>query len=314
MSAQTDKLKADLAKLNALTASLGLGKTDSAKNNVNTQIQNNTYGITLALANAYPEIMKAWEMYQQNNFAGAEQAIINSSFYKDNNSTAQQRLKSKVEQPAVYADNLERYILTTKERLVKAGVKLDDSTLRSIAGNAFDKGMDDNQVDRLVLQSGKVGTFGGSILTGIQALKSYASDFGVSYDKKWWEAQSTKLFAGETTAEDIQQSIRDTAKSAFPAYADGFDKGLSLAAQTSSKKAAIARLLEVDPDTITVENSPIYRQSIQYVDPTTGKPAMQPDWMTEINIRKTAQWRQTDNARATVGSLMLQPMTDWGLI
>jgi hypothetical protein len=313
MSKETDKIKADLAKVKELAASIGLSTTPAGKNNANVQMQNNTYGITLALANAYPEIMSAWKMLLANNYAGAEQAILNSSFYKNNSAAARERLQSKVDQPGVYADNLERYILTTRERLVKAGVKLDDMTLRSIAAKAFDSGMDDNQVDQLVIQSGKTGTFGGSILTGIQALKSYATDFGVSYDKKWWDAQSTKLFTGETTAEDIQQSIRDTAKSAFPAYADGFDKGLSLAAQTSSKKASIARLLEVDPDTITVENSPVYRQAIQYVDPATGKPAQQPDWMTETNVRKTAAWRLTDNARATVGSLMLQPITDWGL-
>ena len=312
MSAQTDKIKADLAKVKELAASIGLGATPSGQNNVNTQIQNNVYGITQALINMYPELQDAYKMLKENNYSGAEQAIMNSSFYKNNNRTAQERLTSKANQRPVYDDNLERYILATKDRLVKTGVKLDDGLLRSIATSAFDKGLDDNQVDRLVMQSGKIGAFGGSILTGIQAAKSYAKDYGVSYNKNWWDAQSSKLFAGETTIEDIQQEVRETAKSAFPAYADYFDKGISLMAIGSSKINAISSLLEIDAD--AAAQHPLFRQFMQYVDPGTGKPAILPDWAAEREVRKTSEWRLTDNGREKITSLMLQPMTDWGLI
>lgn len=312
MSAKTDKIKKDLAKVKELAASIGINATPSGKSNVNNQIQNNVYGITQALINAYPELASAYQMLKDNNYAGAEQAILNSSFYKDNNGTAQQRLKSKVEQPAVYADNLERYILATKERLVKTGVKLEDNLLRSIAASAFDKGLDDNQLDRLVIQSGKVGTFGGSILTGIQAVKSYAKDYGVSYNKNWWDIQSSKLFAGETTIEDIQQEVRETAKSRFPAYAEYFDKGVSLIAIGSSKINSISSLLEIDAD--AAAQHPLFYQFMQYVDPGTGKPAMLPDWAAEREVRKTKEWALTDNGREKVSSLMLQSMSDMGVI
>ena len=312
MSAQTDKIKADLAKVKELAASIGLGATPSGQNNVNTQIQNNVYGITQALINMYPELQDAYKMLKENNYSGVEQAIMNSSFYKDNNKTAQERLTAKANQPAVYADNLERYILATKERLVKTGVKLEDGLLRSIAASAYDKGLDDNQLDRLVLQSGKTGTFGGSILTGIQAVKSYAKDFGVSYNKNWWDTQSSKLFAGETTIEDIQQEVRETAKSRFPAYADYFDKGVSLVAIGSSKINSIASLLEIDAD--AAAQHPLFFQFMQYVDPGTGKPAVLPDWAAEREVRKTKEWALTNNGRETVGNLMLRGMSDMGVI
>jgi hypothetical protein len=311
-----DKIKADLAKLQKLTESIGLGSTPASNNDVNTQMQNNVYGVTKALTDAYPELAAAYEMLKQNNYAGFEQAVMNSSFYKNNNATAQQRLKSKVEQPAVYADNLERFILTTKERLIKAGVRLDDLTLRSIVGNAFDKGLDENQIDRLVIQSGKVGTFGGSILSGIQALKSYASDYGVSVGKNYWDTQSTKLFAGETTAEDIQQDIRDLAKSSYPAYSDYFDKGISLKAATSSTIALVSRLMDVDPNTVTVDTNPIYRELIQYVNPQSGKPEILPDYLKERKVKadKRSGYFETNAGKGVVSSLMATSLSDMGLI
>jgi len=316
VSAQTDKIKADLAKVKELASSIGLGSTPSANNNANTQMQNNVYGVTKALTDAYPELAAAYEMLKQNNYAGFEQAVLNSSFYKNNNSTAQQRLKSKVEQPAVYADNLERFILTTKERLVKTGVKLDDLTLRSIVSNAFDKGLDENQIDRLIIQSGKVGTFGGSILTGIQALKSYANDYGVSVSKNYWDTQSQKLFSGETTAEDVQQEIRDLAKSAYPAYSDYFDKGISLRSATSSTIALVSRLMDVDPETVTVDKNPIYRELIQYVNPQTGKPEILPDYLKERKVKadKRSGYFNTPTGTGVVSSLMATSLSDMGLI
>lgn len=313
MSAQTDKIKADLAKVKELAKSIGLGGTTAANNNVQTQIKTNIYNITQALADAYPEIKTAYELWKKKDYAGAEAAYLSSNFYKNNNSTARERKTMAAEQPGVYRDSLESYILSTKQRLTKTGVKVDDNTLRSIAKTAFDLGMNDTQVDQLVLKSGKLGGFGGSILSGVNALKSYASEFGITYNKSFWDTQSTKLFSGETTTEDIQQQIRDTAKSAFPAYAEGIDNGLSVIAQVSSKINSMANLLEIDANTITL-NDPRLRQAAQYVDPATGKPAQMPDWMWENQVRRMPEWGKTNNARSKVDSLMGNALSDMGLI
>jgi hypothetical protein len=286
---------------------------DGSNMNSKSTASANLYGITLALANMFPELMKAWQLYNKNDIAGAESAILNSSFYRNNNATVRDRLTAKANQPGVYADNLEKYILTLKQRLVATGVKVDDSTLRDIATKAFESGMDDNQVDKLVLQSGKIGAFGGSILTGIDALKAFAADYGVNYNQGYWDAQSAKLFAGETTSADIQKEIQTTAKSAFPAYAEGIDRGVSVLAQVSSKLNSMANLLEVDPDTLSL-NDPRIRQAAQYVDPTTGKPAQMPDWMWENQVRRMPEWGKTNNARAKVDSLMGNALSDMGLI
>ena len=317
MSRKTDeklkKIKEDFKKAKKLASSIGLGGTPSANTNVETQIKTNTYGITLALASAYPELMAAWELWKKKDYAGAESAYLNSSFYRNNSATARERKASAAEQPGVYADNLESYILSTKQRLTKTGIRLDDITLRAIAKKAYDLGMNDTQVDQLVLKSGSLGTFGGSILGGVNALKAYASEFGVTYNKSYWDSEATKLFAGETTAEDIQQKIRNTAKSAFPAYAEGIDNGLSVLAQVSSKINSMANLLEIDANTITL-NDPRIRQAAQYVDPTTGKPAQMPDWMWENQVRRMPEWGKTNNAISKVDSLMGNALSDMGLI
>jgi hypothetical protein len=286
------------------------------KKNVNAQAKSNTYNITQALVDMFPELKKAFDLWNNDDEAGFEAAVLNSSFYKNNSALVRERLTAKANQRGVYDDMLEKFVLATRERLVKTGVKVDDFTLRSIATKAFESGMDENQVDKLVLQSGKIGSFGGSILTGIEALKAYANDFGVSVGKNYWDAQSSKLFAGETTSEDIQKEIRDLAKSAFPAYSDYFDKGISLTAATSSTISMIARLMGVDPNTVTVDNNPIYRELIQYVNPQTGKPEILPDYIKERKIKadKRSGYFEGPEGQGVMNSLMATSLSDMGLV
>ena len=257
------------------------------------------------------EIQRAFDLWKKKDYAGAEAAYLSSNFYKNNNSTARERKTMAAEQPGVYKDNLENYILMTKQRLVKTGVKVDDSTIRSIAKSAFDLGMNDTQVDQLVLKSGKLGGFGGGILSGVNALKAYASEFGITYNKDFWDAQATKLFSGETTSEDIQQQIRNTAKSAFPAYAEQINNGVSVDSIASAYKGAIGTILERDPDSITY-NDPHLRKALQSIGPD-GKPRALPVWQFERELRATKEWEYTDNARNYMDSVSMKVLRDMGV-
>ena len=300
------------------TASIGNAFKSAALANSSPfmQTQANKYNVTQALVVMFPELRNALDMWMASNEAGFENAVLNSSFYKNNSAAVRERLTAKANQPGVYADMLEKYILATKERLVKTGVKVDEVTLRLIATKAFENGMDENQVDKLVLTSGKVTGFGGSILGGIDALKSYASDYGVSVGKDYWDIQSQKLFAGETTSDDIQKEIRDLSKSAFPAYADYFDKGISLRAATSSTISLVSRLMNVDPNTVTVDTNPIYRELIQYVNPDTGKPEILPDYIKERKVKadKRSGYFQGPEGTGVLNSLMATSLSDMGLV
>lgn len=284
--------------------------------NVNSQGKSNSYNITKALIVMFPELQKALDLWEKDDEAGFEAAVLNSSFYKNNNALVRERLTAKANQRGAYDDMLEKFILATRERLVRTGVKVDDFTLRSIATKAFDSGMDENQVDKLVLTSGKIGSFGGSILGGIDALKSYANDYGVSVGKDYWDAQSSKLFAGETTSEDIQKELRDLAKSAFPAYADYFDKGISLRAASSSTISMLSRIMGVDANTITVDTNPVYRELMQYVNPTTGKPEILPDYLKERKAKadKRTRYFEGNEGTGVVSNLMATSLSDMGLI
>jgi hypothetical protein len=272
------------------------------------------WGITYALLEdpTYgPELKNVLNLLNAKNYSGALKALQLSKFYQNNTATVASRLKLKTSQPGAYADALDKYKIAQKKRLVQAGVQIDPAQLDSILTKSFDSGLDDNQLDASILGSGQFkAKFGGSTLGTTDALKQYANSFGVSYNQAAWDTYSKDLFSGATTSEDVQAKIRLDAASAFPAYAEQINNGVTLDALASAYKSSMANILEIDPDSISFSD-PTLRKALQSTD-ASGKPIAQPLWQFEANLRNDPRWEYTNNARATVDSLSLKVLRDWG--
>lgn len=306
---------ADVSNPNILTSS-GVYTTPTeatdAKAVVDTIV---AWGLSEALVNdpVYgTEIKKIFDLLNKKDYSGARKALEESSFYRNNSATVASRLKIKASQPGVYADQLDKYKQQQRRRLTSLGVKVDAAELDNILAKAYDTGLDDNQLDSMIIASGKMAsTMGGTQLGMVDQLKSYADSFGMEYNQSVWDNYSKDLFAGTTTAQDIQAKIRQDSASAFPVYADAINKGTSLDALASAYKSSMATILEIDPDSIKW-NDPKLRQALQFTD-ASGKPAVKPIWQFEQDLRNDPRWEYTDNARNSIDSMSLKVLRDWGL-
>ena len=268
----------------------------------------------LALKGIDSKLEEAWQLYLKGDFDGMNAAILQSNFYRNNNSTARTRLQAKASQPGVYTDGLDKYKLATRKSLVTSGLKMDANLFEGLAVKAYDSGMSEDQLKQLIVTSGLVTGYGGKTLGDTADLKSYANSFGVGkyLDDKYWAQKSQDLFLGNTTTEDIEDEVRNLAASAFPGYADQIKAGISVDSLASAYKGAIANVLEKDADSVTFED-PRLRAALQYVD-KDGKPAVKPLWQFERELRMTPEWELTNNARTTVDNLAYKVMSDWGVI
>ena len=274
-----------------------------------------SYGISEALLAAHPELKNVYELFKADNTAGALEALYKTSYYQTLSSTVKQREKQKLEQPAVYADSLDKYKIAARKRLVASGIRIDTATFDTLVEKAYATGMDDNQLDQAIATSGKITGFGGGVLGDTTSLKAYAASFGVNtlLNDTYWNQKSKDLFSGTITNEDIQQEIRNLSASAYPAWADGIMAGKSMDSQTSYIKQTIATYLEKDPNTINYDD-PLMKQWTQYIDPQTNKPAQAPQWMVAKGVKSTDEWLLTNNARDSIDSLSYKVLKDWKLV
>jgi hypothetical protein len=263
-------------------------------------------------AGGLQEVYDAW-------LAGDETKALDlyykSTWFKTLGKTGADRYAMKLNQPGVYASELDAYKIAQKQRLSRVGVKIDDTELDNYLTGAYDGALSDGQLDALIVKSASFGTkFGGDTLTKIQGFKQYAESFGMSYDDKKYSQWGSDLFAGNITDSEIQQNIRTESASAYPAFADRIMKGVTLDALASAYKSSMASILEIDPDSISYTD-PTLRKALQGMAQGKGADysAAMPLWEFEKQLKMDARWQYTNNARDTIDSLSLKVFKDWGM-
>ena len=268
----------------------------------------------LALKSTDPDLEKAWQAYLKGDMDGFKSYVLASSFYRNNNSIARTRKTAATNQPGVYAQDLDAYKVSAKKRLVQQGVQWTPGVEKQVE-LGYNSGMTDDQIDQLIVKSGAMGKLGGSTMSSVSALQSFANAYGVGnlLNTSYWDTKSTALFAGETTTDDIMNDIKNLAASAYPAYADGIKNNVSLTALASNVTSTVANLLELDPDTVDF-NNPLVKRIMNYVDPVTGKQEVMPQWLVEKTVKSSPDWPYTNNARDTIDTLTTKVFSDWGLM
>lgn len=273
------------------------------------------YGITESLITAFPELRPIYEKFLAKDYTGARLDYFASNYYKNLIDTAKTRQGLKATARGQYDQLLDAYRLNQRKRLTAKGINLDDETFNLFTETAFDSGLDENQLDIKILNSGKFGAIGGSTLGLVNTLKAYADDYGVNdlLNQSFWDQKSTDLFAGRITNDDLEQEIRNLSASAYAAYAPGIMAGRTLASQTSALKQTYANLYGVDPDTISYA-APNFMKLLQYVDPKTKQPAPIPLWEAEKMIKSQNDWLLSKPAQDQFNQVGYGILKEWKLI
>lgn len=268
----------------------------------------------LALKATDPDLEKAWQAYLSGDMDGFRSFVLGSAFYRNNNSIARTRKAAATNQPGVYAQDLDSYKVKSKKRLIQQGIQWTPGVEKQVE-IGYQSGMSDDQVDQLIVKSGSMGKLGGSTMSSVSALQSFANAYGVGnlLNTAYWDTKATALFAGETTSDDIMNDIKNLSASAYPAYAEGIKNNVSLSALASNVTSTVANLLELDPDTVDLQN-PLVKRIMNYVDPATGKQEVMPQWLVEKTVKSSPDWPYTNNARNTIDTLTTKVLSDWGLM
>jgi len=229
----------------------------------------------------------------------SEMAGIAKLFYNNNPKIAKELTKERYK--AMYS--ITHYLLGDYER--------------QILETAFEFALDDDVLDKLIVEFGKLGTVTGAAGATIEELQQYANSFGVSelFDNKYWDSQRQAMFLGTTTAFDIQNDIKTRAAAAYPAWAEGINAGKSMDVQAGWLKSIVAKDLGIDPNTLSWDD-PMIMPWLNWVDPKTNKQAIPPMYTvrTENRRKNFDAFARTPEGTSYLDGLTVKVLQDMGLI
>ena len=272
--------------------------------------------LILALKSIDPDLEAAYQAYVVGNKALVIANVKKSKFFQNFNATARQRAITKKEQPGVWTQDLSKYKLQQKKRLVAAGIQWTSAVEKQVE-SAYDLGLDNDTLDTLIIKAKDFTGIGGAQLGNIDTLKAFAQEYGVAdmYNNAYWEDKKQKLFLGETTLEDIQADIKNMAKQTYPGFSKGFDSGQSLNAQAGYVLNTISKITGLPTSSLQFSD-PMVAPWLQWKDPKTNEFSQPPQYLVEQGTKEKFfdLYAKTPSGTAYLDGLTVKVLQDMGLM
>lgn len=128
----------------------------------------------------------------------------------------------------------------------------------------------------------------------IRQIKEMAGQYLVPISPQMLERWTEQIIRGETDMEGFNGYLVEQAKSLFPGMANALDRGVTVAQYADPYKQIIARELELNPESIDL-NDPKYRKVLDQVDDKGNRVSMTLSEAAEY-VRTQPEWQQTRGA------------------
>lgn len=230
-----------------------------------------------------------------------------------------------------YGRKLSELTAKINEKIRSAGATNDPASASSIAQNILDRGLDLNsesaqsfiegqlQFGKNKVTTGKTTTdmYTGEAGKGVDALNKVALANGLTLDKVFDAPTLNDILSAVNAGEDIStytKIIRDAAKVAWNVsdnVAKLMDQGVSLDAIYGTYKKAYADTLELDPNSITLNDL-----AKVGVIGQQGANSQAPQNLYDFtrSLRKDDRWQYTQQARQEVSSATQKILQDFGFM
>lgn len=207
-----------------------------------------------------------------------------------------------------YGRGVESTLAALAEYAISTGAEIADDELRSLATQVYDQAIENDPVQLRNLVRGSIGATGkGKAGDNYAVLQQVAAANGLDLDKTFGpniDEWLQKIDKGESI-DTYKRLIRSTAKIGMPQnVATLLDNGVDLEAVYSPYKNLMAATLEINPDTITL-NDPVLRSAV------TGDKEV-PLYEFQRQLRKDSRWQYTNQARQEVSDVALKVLRDFG--
>ncbi len=281
-----------------------------------------SYGWALAFLNSVPELKKLFgkavkKQYTPERFIGELQAtkwyqgtaepqrryqVLRTAYPSDYVSKVSQIMSSLADQ---YSQMTGETLAVKPPKIVKGKIVNGSGTLAHIADMSLKLGWNEAQIrdnlfksvnwrDRVAKRA-----IGGQSAGNLQALRQQAAAYGVQPSENWFGDVLGRIAVGNNTIEGGIESLKNSAKQRYAHYAQDIDAGRTIDDIADNYRQSMARVLEINPNSIDVFDSQI-QTALQGSLSSDGKRSAMTIGDFERRLRSDNRWQYTDNAREQI--------------
>jgi hypothetical protein len=198
------------------------------------------------------------------------------------------------------ARELDKIRLDVRQVAERLSVDVSQIDFEAIVDEARRNGWDTQDIENRLRRELQTQAESGANLMGAAgdaqtALMEWAQQNGLSIDPTTAAQYVMNIGLGNQTLDDAKRDLRETYLiGAYPAWADKIREGFDPWQISSPYRTAVANLLELDPNNITLDE-PLVKQGLQAIG-ADGKPRVLPLYEFEKIVRDDPRWQKTDNA------------------
>jgi hypothetical protein len=253
-----------------------------------------------------------------NNF---QNAIMGSEWWQNNNQYARAAFKLQKTDPAAYAASIEDSVKAVKSQIEGMGIALDPATISMLAEKRVTDGWDNPDRQYKLLEAINASSTGGVTPTAKPSgdLRSYAMQLrntasanGLTFTDNYYTDLAKSAVMGLTDIADAEADIREQAASFWPSYSDKIRAGYNVRDLASSYLYTMGTELEIDPQSIDL-NDQYIRGALTGVD-DKGNFKPKSLWEFQQSLREDPRWMNTTKAQNQVASTASRVMEMFGLV
>lgn len=245
-----------------------------------------------------------------------QSAFMNTAWYRSRWANLRTWTDLETRDPAEASNKVNERVLEFNDNLSQLGVTLDAGTIQSLAYNSLQFGWTPAQTKDILggMVNYTPGQMGGTPAAVEMQVKKVAGDYGLTLTGSQVSDFVSGVVTDRYTEDNIKDFMADMAKSKYVGMTPYLDKGMTVRQVASQHVSSYAKLLEVDPDSVDL-NDTVIQQALQGTPPAPGAlPEMQSVYQFERAVRRDPRWLRTKNARDSMTTSGQSLLRDWGLV
>lgn len=274
------------------------------------------YGFARAFFNSDSELKKLLEdairgKWSNQMFQGK---FMNTQWYRSRSATIRQWTDLETRDPAEMGRQLRAKQLRIYDQFSQLGMEGTFGMTQRLAYQSLKFGWDEDQLRDVIVDMIDYGNLSGTPATLEMQIRGLAGDYGVNLSGRQTNDFINGLLTERYTEDNLRGFLKDSAKSKYVGLSSMLDKGFTVRQVAAPYVDSYSRLLEVDSETVNLNDKHI-QQALQGVPLKPGEPpAMQSVYQFERALRRDPRWARTKNARQSATDAVMGIARDWGLV